>query len=645
MTGTNQPRRIDEQAALRAIVEGTASHTGEAFFSELARNLALAVDTFGAWVTEYLEPGPRLRALGFWFGGRRIDDYEYEVAGTPCEPVVADRRQVHIPDRILDLYPGQPEDFRKPGVVSYLGVPLLDDDERVLGHLAVVDTRPMPLEERLVALFKIFADRAGAEMWRMRLETDLREREAKLAGLVGSAMDAIIELDADLGVALVNAAAEKVFETSGAELRARPFDTLLEDDSSRKLRRLIASLEAPRPVRSQLWIPGGLTARRPDGHEFPAEATLSRFELRRQPFYTLILRNVNERIEAEREIRSLNEQTEYLREELKATWNFDQIVGERPALVEALREVEQVAPTEASVLLGGETGTGKELFAQAIHNASPRGGKPMIKVNCAAIPASLMESEFFGHERGAFTGATRRREGRFALADGGTVFLDEVGELPLELQGKLLRVLQEGEFEPVGSSRTYRVDVRVLSATNRDLEREVAEGRFREDLYYRLNVFPIRLPPLRERGGDVVLLARGFAERVARRLGRTLEPFSQDDEARLRTYAWPGNVRELHNVIERALITSSGGALNLDRALPETRPEAGAPAEPATPKTDEILTARGLKELERDNLIRALTACDWRIGGEGGAAGLLGMKPSTLKSRVKALGIRRPAKE
>jgi transcriptional regulator with GAF, ATPase, and Fis domain len=293
------------------------------------------------------------------------------------------------------------------------------------------------------------------------------------------------------------------------------------------------------------------------------------------------------------------------------------------------------------VLILGETGSGKELIARAIHGASPRRERPMVKVNCAAIPASLIESEFFGHERGAFTGATGKREGRFALADGGTIFLDEVGELPLELQGKLLRVLQEGEFEPVGSSRTRKVNVRVVAATNRDLFREVQDGRFREDLYYRLSVFPLTVPPLRERGDDIALLAEEFARKFAQKTGRTLAPFTPQCLARLKAYPWPGNVRELQNVIERAVITARDGRMNLDRALPDV-PEISALPAAVEEASDRIRTVQEIEALERANILRALEACGWRVSGDNGAAQRLGMNPSTLSSRIKALGIRRP---
>jgi transcriptional regulator with GAF, ATPase, and Fis domain len=307
-----------------------------------------------------------------------------------------------------------------------------------------------------------------------------------------------------------------------------------------------------------------------------------------------------------------------------------------------LRDIQQVADTEATVLITGETGTGKEVMARAIHSNSRRRDHPFVKVNCAAIPATLIESEFFGHEQGAFTGATKKREGRFSLADEGTIFLDEIGELPLDLQGKLLRVLQEGEFEPVGSSHTTRVSVRVLAATNRDLQKETQGGTFREDLYYRLNVFPIHLPPLRERGEDVVLLANTFVQHFSQRMGRTIAPLSPDALRRLTGYHWPGNVRELQNVIERAVITAKNGQLNLDRAVPDDEDKPPSPNEPFKQEPPTIRTIQDIQDLERQNILMALNQGGWKVSGEKGAARLLGINPSTLASRMKALGITRP---
>jgi transcriptional regulator with GAF, ATPase, and Fis domain len=433
--------------------------------------------------------------------GDYVEHFEYAIDNTPCALVVEERRLVHIPDRILELFPHDPE--LKPDFVSYLGAPLLDADGSVLGHLAALDTKPMPAEgPHPEALFRIFAARAAAEVQRLRAEERAREFHAQAAYLA-------------------------------------------------------------------------------------------------------------------QEIASLHQE----------------LLGESRAMQRLRGEIAEVAPTGATALVFGETGTGKELVARAIHAASRRAGKPLVKVNCAAMPAALIESELFGHERGAFTGAAQRRQGRFALADGGAIFLDEIGELPLELQPKLLRVLQEGEFEPLGSSRTHKVDVRVIAATNRDLPREVAAGRFREDLFYRLNVFPLRVPALRERGDDVRLLAESFARRFAHKTGKPVNlPLPPGAVRQLRSYDWPGNVRELQNAVERAVITSSGGILRFNL------PTASAPR-PASNPSLEILTAEEMRRLERVNLIRALEQTGWKVSGPDGAGALLGIPPTTLQSRMKALGI------
>jgi len=514
-------------------------------------------------------------------------------------------------------------------------VPLKDVDGRILGHMAVVDRNPMPDSPKARALFQIFAERAAAELRRLCAEAAVREREEKLSRVVNGAMDAIIELDAQLAVTLLNPAAEKVLGCESRRAVGLDFRDFLTPEGGERLVALAAELD--REKRPSAWIGGGLEATRVGGEKFSAEATLSRFDAGRRHFFALVLRNVNDRLEAERRIHSLEVETAYLRGELQQLHGAE-ILGQSKALRGVLEEVQQVAATDATVLIQGETGTGKELFARAIHAASKRRNEPMITVNCAAIPAALIESEFFGHEKGAFTGATAKRDGRFALADRGTIFLDEIGELPLDLQAKLLRVLQEGSFEPVGSGRTQKVDVRVVAATNRDLRRETAEGKFREDLFYRLNVFPIQLPALRERPDDIPLLAEAFAARFAKRLGKEVAGLTPACAARLKAYAWPGNVRELENVIERAVITATGSRMNLARALPEAVP---APAADCAPESEgRIFTLAELEELERQNFLRALAHCDGRISGGQGAAQLLGMKPSTLTSRLKALGIK-----
>jgi PAS domain S-box-containing protein len=636
-----QDRLNGEEATLRAILAGTAAETGDRFFSALVRNVALALQIDGAWVTEYLRESNRLRALAFWFKDKYIDEYEYDLRHTPCESVIADRRFVHYPTRLIELFPNDP-DLGPMSAVSYMGAPLLDLDGSVLGHLAALDTKKMPHQPRLEWTFKIFADRAAAELRRMRVQEAVEEREDKLSRLVGSAMDAIIEIDDRFVISQVNRSAETFLSGGASDLVGLEFSVCLAPASAEKLRSLTRELTQRDDGQRYLWIPGGLTAVRLDGKPFEAEASLSHYRANGRGYFTLILRDVEQQREAERRLHSLTNQTAYLTQEIQFLQNFGDIIGTSAALRRVLADVRQVADTDASVLIRGETGTGKELVARAIHAESRRGDGPMVTINCAAIPASLIESELFGHEKGAFTGATAKRDGRFAIADGGTIFLDEVGDLPRELQPKLLRVLQEGTFEPVGGSRTCTVDVRVIAATNRNLEQAASSGDFREDLYYRLNVFPITLPPLRERREDIGALAEAFTMKYAGRTGRTVEPPSPADIRRLNAYDWPGNVRELQNVIERAVITSTDGRLNLDRALPTAGAETPRETLTAPDSPSTVLTVNDMLEFERENILRALEACNWKIAGATGAAHMLGMPPSTLNSRLKALGIKRP---
>jgi len=339
----------------------------------------------------------------------------------------------------------------------------------------------------------------------------------------------------------------------------------------------------------------------------------------------------------------------YLEEEIRSEFNFEEIVGESPALKRALAQVELAAPAGATVLLLGETGTGKELFARAIHNLSPRRDRTFVKINCAAIPSGLLESELFGHEKGAFTGAIAQKVGRFELADRGTLFLDEVGDLPLELQPKLLRVLQEQEFERLGGTRTTRVDVRVVAATNSDLSKLVAERAFRSDLYYRLNVFPIQIPALRERSEDIPLLVRYFVQRFSRSLNKEVEYIPTDAMEALSNYSWPGNIRELENLLERAVILSPGKELRVPLSeLKSATLAAAAGADSSssftssTSSTSLTSSISTLEEAERQHILRALKQTQWRIAGPKGAAVLLGMKRTTLQARMRKLGIRRP---
>ncbi len=365
-------------------------------------------------------------------------------------------------------------------------------------------------------------------------------------------------------------------------------------------------------------------------------------------------KDVTERRRAERDLRrtlgenarlreELERERDYLREEVNVAMNFGRIIGTSPALRRMLKKVEAVAETPASVLVQGESGVGKELVAHAIHLQSPRADGPLVKVNCASIPKELFESEFFGHVKGAFTGAHRDRIGRFQLAEGGTIFLDEISEIPLELQAKLLRVLQESEFERVGDDVTRSVDVRIIAATNRNLEQLIVDGEFREDLFYRLSVFPVEVPALRERGEDVVQLAQHFLEQTCKDFGREALTLTRSQTANLRSYSWPGNVRELKNVIERAVILSTGKVLRLDLSMPGLKPDIDGVADAAI-KNNEVLGEKDMREFQKNNTVKALEQTNWKVSGAGGAAELLGVRPTTLADRIRTYKIKRPAR-
>ncbi len=384
---------------------------------------------------------------------------------------------------------------------------------------------------------------------------------------------------------------------------------------------------------------------RKDGTSFPVEYVSTPIHDDERGFVGAVVtfRDITERKLAEEALANAMSQLEalkdqlaadnaYLKEEVKLNHNFKEIIGGSPGLRGVLHKIEQVAETHATVLILGETGTGKEPVARAVHDLSPRRDRPLVKVNCAALPSSLIESELFGHERGAFTGALAKRIGRFALADGGTIFLDEIGDLPLDLQAKLLRVLQEGEFDPVGSTKSVKVDVRVIAATNRNLQEAVSTGDFRSDLYYRINVFPIAIPPLRERKEDIPALVELFVDKFNRSIGKDVSVISQQVMDTLQRYEWPGNIRELQNVLERAVILAEGQTLRLEEALEW----AGAEI------VGEGTVGESLEDVERAHIRRVLEKCGGKVAGKDGAAARLGLNPSTLRSRLDKLGIRKP---
>ena len=464
---------------------------------------------------------------------------------------------------------------------------------------------------------------------RRRMEQQLRESEQRLAGTLDCAMDAILVFDDQRRMTFVNPAAEKIFGCPASVLAGDTLDGLLSESLAKVIGSHLAyrgDTEGP----SSLWAPQGMRARRRNGEEFPIEFTVSSFELSGRRLHTMILRDVNQKAEAEAALRKLDLEKAYLQQELTTQYNVQSIVGSSKVLQEVFQSIEHVAMTDSTVLLTGQTGTGKELIARAIHEASQRRDHIMVKVNCAALPAGLIESELFGHEKGAFTGALSRRIGRFETADRGTLFLDEIGDLPLDMQTKLLRVLQEGEFERVGGAETIRVNVRVIAATNRNLEDAVARGGFRSDLFYRLNVFPIHLPPLSERREDIPLLVDRFVLKANKKLGKHITEVPADVLELLFAYAWPGNVRELENVIERAVIISPGPELRLGSWF---APGGSAKAAPSK--------SQRLEEKEREHIVSVLDRTGWRVSGDRGAAEILGLKPTTLESRMKKLGISR----
>jgi PAS domain S-box-containing protein len=621
----------DELSALRAIVEGTAHGTGEAFFQSLVRHLAASINVHYAFVAEFAHVPSRVRTLAYWARDRIVDNIEFDLAGTPCEDVVRGSL-CHHPIGVKDKFP-EDQDLVDLGIESYLGVPLLDPEGQVLGHLAVFDDRPMSAEPRRLFIFRIFAARATAELERLRAEKRLRESEERYRDLYEEAPNAYVSLDLEGRLLRVNRRATQLLGYTAEELTSRSFFDLCADTAAGKLR----ATEPFRKLRQGGELSGlELELRRKDGRPLWISLSL-------QPVLDRdgspqagrsIWVDITDRVQAEAARARLEQQNLYLQEEIKTVHNFEEIVGQSPALTAVLDKVRRVAPTDASVLIQGETGTGKELIARAIHSSSARKDKPLIKINCAALPTGLVESELFGHERGAFSGAIAKRVGRFELADGGTLFLDEIGEIPPEVQAKLLRVLQEREFDRVGGSAPIQVDVRILAATNRDLLKTVREKTFREDLYYRLNVFPILLPPLRERTEDIPLLVHFLVNKFATKIGRRLDGVSRQTMQRLLKYPWPGNVRELENILERAVILATDHTLEIDA-------EVFAGLDAATP----VKPDTSLEAVERSHILAVLQQTDWVIDGPRGAARLLELHPNTLRSRLKKLGISRTTHE
>ncbi|HEY2589592.1 MAG TPA: sigma 54-interacting transcriptional regulator [Tepidisphaeraceae bacterium] len=634
LSGDGQNELSDELDVLRAIVEGTAAATGEAFFQNLVRSVAQAMGTGYAFIAEFAGER-RARTIAYWTPAGAAPNVEYHLPGTPCEDVVKGNL-CHYPTGVSRKFPAD-RPMVEAGIESYLGVPLRAPDSRHLGHLCVFDVKPMPPSPRRLSVFRIFADRAAAELTRLRLEQTLHESEERFRDLFDEAPIAYVHENMQSGFLRANRAALRILGIQPEEAVGTVGMSLVANtpEAQRRVKEAFAAIgrgsdtggvvlelrrkDSGKPIWIQWWS-------RPD-----PSGTYTR---------TMFL-DITERVLMEQEQARLTAQNTYLREEINDVHNFEEIIGRSPAILEAIDKVNRVATTDASVLIAGETGTGKELFARAIHSASRRHDKPLIKVNCAALPAGLVESELFGHEKGAFSGAIQRRTGRFELACGGTIFLDEIGEVPPEVQVKLLRVLQEREFERVGGSTPIKADVRVITATNRDLPAAVRGGTFREDLFYRLNVFPILLPPLRQRTGDVQLLVKFLVTKFAARVGRRIERIDDATLRRLNDYGWPGNIRELENILERAIILADGPMLTIG---PEVFSAAGAAqASTALAAPDGHRPDASLQARERNHILDVLAETNWIIEGARGAAKLLDIHPNTLRSRMKRLGIARPA--
>ena len=530
---------------------------------------------------------------------------------------------------------------------------IIDNQERSASITVEEDTKVLKIERKhfidLMTTDSGFAQGILSVMIKRHRELDaFQERLAaskheieiansKMSGLINGAMDAIIMFNKKFRIVLTNPAANTLLENEDVLQRNVLF--FFDDPSADLIESLVKSGIEGNPNAMNNHLPKIVKVIGSKEKETLNEGTISKYGNEQDTFYTLILRNIEERLVAENTIDLLTTQTQYLEEEIKELTSSYGIMADDESMLKVLSLIEQVAKTDATVLINGETGTGKELVARAIHKTSTRNDKPLIRINCGAIPANLIESELFGHEKGAFTGATVSRKGRFLLADKGTIFLDEIGELPLELQPKLLRIIQEGEFDPVGSSETVKVDVRIIAATHRDLLSFAKKGKFREDLYYRLNVFPIEVPPLRKRGTDIHLIAQEMIDQFSSKLNKKVGKLTENDKSLLASYHWPGNVRELQNLIERAIIVTQKGVINWESIIPKEFSE--EPME-LKPKEAAILTNDEISMLEKENILRALRKTAWKISGSNGAAALLKLKPTTLTSKIKALGIVRP---
>jgi formate hydrogenlyase transcriptional activator len=547
------------------------------------------------------------------------------VFGFTTEELVGKPVETLIPERFRGAHPNHRQAYNAKPSVRPMGVGLELYGLRKDGTEFPVDIMLSPVETAegrvTVGVIRDISERK-------RTEEALRDSEQQLRALFEFSPDAIIASDQEGRIMQANAQVEKFFGYTRAELLGQSIDVLVPE----RFRRTHPAHRKEYSDRARVRSMGAgleLYGRRKDGSEFPVDIMLGPIETEVGRIVLSVIRDLTEKREVEEALRRSERERQYLEEELNTEYKFEDIIGESVGLKRVLKHVETVAATDVTVLVLGETGTGKDLIARAIHHLSSRRERTLVKLNCAAIPTGLLESELFGHEKGAFTGAISRKIGRLELAHEGTLFLDEIGDLPLELQPKILRALQEKEFERLGSTQTIPVNVRLVAATNRDLTKMVADKEFRSDLYYRLKVFPITIPPLRERREDISLLVRYFVDKFARRMDRRIETIPDDVMRALTRWEWPGNIRELENFIERAVLLSKGPALRVPRGELEVLEE-------SSPEGDSTLEAT-----EREHILRVLRETKGKIAGPQGAAARLGLKRTTLNSKLKKLGIER----
>jgi PAS domain S-box-containing protein len=530
-----------------------------------------------------------------------------------------------IPERYRGVHPDHRREYNAQPRPRPMGIGLELYGRRKGGSEFPVDIMLSPVE---TAEGRVIVSVVRDITQRKQAEQALRESENRFRSLFEFSPDAIIVTDREGKIAEVNGQVERFFGYDRAELLGQTVEILVPErfrSAHVGHRKEYGAHAQTRPMGVGLELYG----RRKDGAEFPVDIMLSPVEAGR-PFVLTVIRDLSEKVRIQEELERKEREKQYLEEELNLEHSFEDIIGESGKLKQVLKQVETVASTDATVLILGETGTGKDLIARAIHHLSPRRERTFVKLNCAAIPTGLLESELFGHEKGAFTGAISQKIGRLELAHQGTLFLDEVGDLPPELQPKLLRALQEKEFERLGGTRTIPVDVRLVAATNRNLEKMVADREFRSDLYYRLRVFPVTIPPLRDRREDIPLLVRYFVTKHARQMDKRIETIPPDVMKALARWSWPGNVRELENFIERAVILTKGVALRIPLAELQSSAAGAAPADDST-----------LETTEREHILRVLRETKGLIAGPKGAAARLGLKRTTLNSKLKKLGIER----